>query len=170
MARSLIEGAPLAARWGRVDVTPHPLVPVLGELSGRISIFPPGATGGERALLSARAFVLSWLGVTVAAMLVGIALAVSGVWMVGVVVAVLLLAAGVAVVAAASPVQGRVLTVRVLFRVGHRVEVREAGLSRFLAVASRLDGLRALEDDPVLYELEWGRIYWEARVERDAVA
>ncbi|MFD6517090.1 DUF6611 family protein [Rhodococcus sp. NPDC060176] len=140
-------GLPLSARWGHLGIDLPPYLVTL-------SIFPPGASPRERALMRIRMRATTWTGSMFSLLILGfvaIAFGVDG--------AVITAAAGLGLWLGV-----RQRTARIHRETRHlQIVVRPDGVrgdvAAFESIAAQLDSLDAANLAPVNYEAEWGHIY-----------
>lgn len=143
-------------RWGRLDSTPHPLVPLTRAFTAQLSIYPPGTTRGERILLGIQGLGATWIGWVIPALVVVVAMMLGDRWA-GLVAACGLVALWGVVSLATVKLRRNTRHVRM-----SASPTGEAGRARLNHIAQLLDDLDAQDLGPVEYELQWGRIYDEA--------
>ncbi|WP_331252909.1 DUF6611 family protein [Curtobacterium flaccumfaciens] len=143
-------------RWGRLDTTPHSLVPLTRAFTAQLSIYPPGTTRRERVLLGVQGLGATWLGWVITALVVVVAMMLGGPWT-GLAAACVLVALWGVVSLVTEKLRRNTRHVRM-----SASSAGEAGGGRLNHIAQLLDDLDTQELDPVAYELQWGRIYDEA--------
>lgn len=154
---ALAAGRDLTARWGGIELTPAGIAVVQRSRTVTLTVYPPGITHAERALMTLRYAANSWLGALLALFLTVIVVSLPHGGLLGIAIsACFLLVLWIACTVPSDRVNAN--THRLRLRVG---PTGIAGpFDQWNHIAHQLEELDATPGlNPVEYEAEWGRIY-----------
>jgi len=149
----LSDGIGTRRRWGTIEPTLLPMVKFAGEFRVQVTVYPPGTTSREAALITLGQWATSPVGAVLVAVTGALVWFGSGLLGPTIATVVAFVVIGTVLARRSSPLRrGSVV-------ITGRATRRHPDLGAAVAVAIEMLEPLDLIDEPVLYEHEWGSIH-----------